>query len=389
MPSTSGFFEGSFNITHRTCDMSNCIDSSSFSVVLQSIVSLPQASTNVKLAIAMSHFSEFVYFSSQQVRAILSCFDEPEAHYKILLSVYCKTVDIQQKNIFISTISQENVRNIKQTLGQLFDFCAEFPMRHYRIDLSKKFDVDLFKKIQSTSTIQTRYAGSIRLPDTSQYHLIPLCIRNVRWNGVQQKDFTIAYAIPKAGIVELDFTSIMTQIPDRVPSLLACSDASFMKMRQNVYSSISNVASGLDTLASQLETNLYSLTTQQTLFLLALWPPILNASVNGQNLCDSGANCARLDALVCCYSHISDLENLWPNLRSDSEYSWKSIQMICDRIGWLNVWNPLDSDGYYELDLSFRDQKVVCECLVVLSVKEPGEVRKSAPGCLHLQSGFN
>jgi hypothetical protein len=187
----------------------------------------------------------------------------------------------------------------------------------------------------------------------------------------------------------LDFTSIMSQIPDRVPSLLACSDASFMRMRQSVYVSICNAASGLDTLASLLETNIYSLTTQQTIFLLALWPPILAASVDGLNMCDSGANSARLDALVSCYSHISDLENLWPTLRSDSEYSWKSIQMICCRIGWLNVWNPLDSDGYYELDLSFRDQKVVCECLVVLSVKEPGEVRNTSASCLFLYLDCN
>ncbi len=110
-------------------------------------------------------------------------------------------------------------------------------------------------------------------------------------------------------------------------------------------------------------------------FLIALWPPIFVSSGDSDIKCPADENFARLHALIRCYSHLSDLENLWPTLRSDSEYNWKAIQLICCKIGWLNVWNPLDADGFYELDLSARDQKIVCECLVVLSVKEPGEVR--------------
>jgi hypothetical protein len=383
MPPLSGLFEGSFNLTFKACDMPNCIDAASIAVILQSIVSLPSASTNVKIAIVMSHFSEFVFFSCQHVCVVLSCFDEPDAHYKILISIYCKIVDIQNKHVFISKLSEETVHKLKKKLGQLFDFCAEFPMRHYRIDLSQKFDVELFQKLQSTSTIQRRLAGSIRLPDTSQFPLIPMCIRNVQFNGVNQKDFRIAYSLPKAGIVELDFTSILTQIPDRTPSLKACSDSSFMKMRQSVYAAIGNALLGLDVLAKQLETNIYSITAKQAFFLIALWPPIFSSSLGSDNVCPADENFARLYALIQCYSHISDLENLWPTLRSDSEYSWKAIQLICCKIGWLNVWNPLDADGYYELDLSARDQKIVCECLVVLSVKEPGEVRRDA-NCLFL-----
>ncbi len=304
----------------------------------------------------------------------MMCFDEPEAHYKILQNIYCKVVDIQQKGLFLTKLSQETIFRMKKRLGQLFDFSSEFPMQHYRIDLSQAFDVELFRKIQSTSTIQRRLAGSIRLPDTSQYPLLPMCIRNVQLNGVIQKDFAkLAFALPRAGVVELDFTSIMSQIPDRVPSLKECSDVWFMRLRQTVYAATSNSRFGLDILAAQLQENLYSITTKQTFFLVNLWPPISAGSSDERS--ESHKNLARLDAWVCCFSHISDLENIWPTLRSDSEYSWYAVQSICCRIGWLNIWNPLDADGYYELDLSLRDQRVVCECLVVLSVKEPGEVR--------------
>jgi hypothetical protein len=382
MPPTTGLFEGLFNITPKVCDIPNCIDSPSFSVVLQSIMSPNIASTNTKIAIAISHFSEFVYFSCQQVHDIIMCFDEPEAHYKILQDIYCKVVDIQQKGVFLAKLSQETIFRMKKRLGQLFDFSSEFPMQHYRIDLSQTFDVELFRKIQSTSTIQRRSAGSIRLPDTSQYPLVPMCIRNVQLNSVIQKDFAkLAFALPKAGIVELDFTSIMGQIPDRVPSLKECSDMLFMRMRQTVFAATSNTRFGLDVLTSQLQANLYSITTKQAFFLINLWPPISAASLDGR--CESHQELARLDAWVYCFSHISDLENVWPALRSDSEYSWYAVQLICCRIGWLNIWNPLDADGYYELDLSFRDQRVVCECLVVLSVKEPGEVRYNGKACVN------
>ena len=147
---------------------------------------------------------------------------------------------------------------------------------------------------------------------------------------------------------------------------------------------MSNASAGLDVLASKLQLHSYAITTKQTFFLISLWPPFLGLpSSDIAPGCEPQENYARLDALVLCYSHISDLDNLWPALRSDSEYSWSAIQKICRRIGWLNVWNPLDADGYYELDLAFRDEKIVTECLVVLSVKEPGEVRMELRICAH------
>ena len=41
--------------------------------------------------------------------------------------------------------------------------------------------------------------------------------------------------------------------------------------------------------------------------------------------------------------------------------------------GWLNIFNPMHCDGFYRLDLGKRDQRIVAEMLVVLSMEEPGE----------------
>ena len=46
---------------------------------------------------------------------------------------------------------------------------------------------------------------------------------------------------------------------------------------------------------------------------------------------------------------------------------------LAERLGWLNCWTPLNADGFYVLNLANRDERVVAEILVKLSVEMPGE----------------
>ena len=52
---------------------------------------------------------------------------------------------------------------------------------------------------------------------------------------------------------------------------------------------------------------------------------------------------------------------------------YKTLQAITKRIGILQLMNPMCVEGYYELDLSERQDAIVARVLVDLSVKEPGE----------------
>jgi len=52
---------------------------------------------------------------------------------------------------------------------------------------------------------------------------------------------------------------------------------------------------------------------------------------------------------------------------------YKTLQAVTKRIGILQLMNPMCVEGYYELDLSERQDAIVARVLVDLSVKEPGE----------------
>ncbi len=50
-----------------------------------------------------------------------------------------------------------------------------------------------------------------------------------------------------------------------------------------------------------------------------------------------------------------------------------NLKAITNRIGILQLFNPMFVEGYYELDLEDRSHAIVARVLVDLSVKEPGE----------------
>ena len=49
------------------------------------------------------------------------------------------------------------------------------------------------------------------------------------------------------------------------------------------------------------------------------------------------------------------------------------VSELGHRLGRLNIFNPMHCDGFYRLDLGKRDQRMVAQMLVVLSLEEPGE----------------
>jgi hypothetical protein len=107
------------------------------------------------------------------------------------------------------------------------------------------------------------------------------------------------------------------------------------------------------------------------------------------------------DCLHACHAHLTDPENFWksindayvceplsPVLRLHSRHhaaaspryryatSGKKQGLVSElghRLGWLNIFNPMHCDGFYRLDLGKRDQRIVAQMLVVLSMEEPGE----------------
>ena len=64
----------------------------------------------------------------------------------------------------------------------------------------------------------------------------------------------------------------------------------------------------------------------------------------------------------------------WPNLWcSCSRLPYANLKVITERIGILQLFNPMYVEGMYELNLEDRSHAIVTRVLVDLSVKEPGE----------------
>lgn len=98
------------------------------------------------------------------------------------------------------------------------------------------------------------------------------------------------------------------------------------------------------------------ISVQQAIRLLAIWPRALAE--------------ARVDAVCVLYDRIVDLHNFNGVLSALADH--EAAQCIY-RIGWLNLWSPLQPDDYYELHMAVYEEREVAKALVRLAIDEPGE----------------
>lgn len=49
------------------------------------------------------------------------------------------------------------------------------------------------------------------------------------------------------------------------------------------------------------------------------------------------------------------------------------IACLYCRLGWLNLYNPCKPEGSWELDMSHREERVICKTLCCLAASEPGD----------------
>lgn len=98
------------------------------------------------------------------------------------------------------------------------------------------------------------------------------------------------------------------------------------------------------------------ISVQQAIRLLAIWPRALAES--------------RVDVVCVLYDRLVDLYNFNGVLSALADH--EAAQCIY-RLGWLNLWSPLQPDGYYELHMAVYDEREVAKALVRLAIDEPGE----------------
>mmetsp|Transcript_27087 Transcript_27087/g.62438 ORF Transcript_27087/g.62438 Transcript_27087/m.62438 type:complete len:243 (-) Transcript_27087:27-755(-) len=79
----------------------------------------------------------------------------------------------------------------------------------------------------------------------------------------------------------------------------------------------------------------------------------------------------RVEAAVACFSGIVNLELYLPLL--DKLLSYEQVDALTERLGIMNIWNPMRAERRYALDLAHPDEHAVTVDLVNLAVVEPEE----------------
>jgi hypothetical protein len=78
----------------------------------------------------------------------------------------------------------------------------------------------------------------------------------------------------------------------------------------------------------------------------------------------------RVEVIVRLFTRLVDVHNFDLVLKALTPFECGCVKM---RVGILNYWNPLKVDGGIELDIGYRDERVVCKCLCSLATTEPGD----------------
>ena len=76
------------------------------------------------------------------------------------------------------------------------------------------------------------------------------------------------------------------------------------------------------------------------------------------------------DLVVSLFPRLIDLHNFEVVLLQLSARDCAAVYL---RLGWLNIFNPMKPEGYWELDLCRYEERMVAKMLIALALVEPGD----------------
>ncbi|KAG9399729.1 NLR, CARD domain-containing protein 3 [Aphanomyces cochlioides] len=313
--------------------------------------------------------------------------------------------------IELNTDNYQRLR-LQALLREMYGPIVGLATGHYALDLGDAHDRATLKKMIELNNKLMTSRREKNLKDTSQ-HENHSCFRNERLN---HHAFVITPAfyddLPKYGALEFDFV----QLSRPIAGILPMSDNRFKQLIARLYlddAALSLSRSDLATPATpataarQLNVHVYNyllelqhgqvlvgdlhnrdiaasvpnakdhsghlsarrllmelqalfctrwLTVRQAMLILSRWPPSFGST--------------RVDAALMLFDRILDLYNFTQIFAALDD---EQCAQVIYRLGWLNLWSPLNPELYYELDLTIYEQREVTKVLVQLALDEPGE----------------
>ena len=173
----------------------NAITSFMFNDLLEKVsrsTAGPTQSSKDRLEIVFSVASE-LFFTSGNIARLLEEFDERTDRINLILRVFDRCTDFENKKEFLNCLSDEERRLVAKTLGQLYSFTPGYPAGHYTLDLSSRYDRLLAVKLQEQANLQNDQANALGLLDSGQLGNGERCWRNVSVDGCDVKYVTVCH----------------------------------------------------------------------------------------------------------------------------------------------------------------------------------------------------
>lgn len=310
-------------------------------------------------------------------------------------------------------------------LGPAYLPIIGLPTGHYKLDLGQNLDRLAMKKVLEVNNHVVQRRQDAKLTDTSQDQNNMGGYRNFSFNGIPTT-LTVGFfdKLPKFGHVEFDFVLLQTPAHDytkkkkisRQTKKLVLTGTRFQQWIKNLqFHHFASMGNSTKRSLAKFTTRCYDLvlecqerrsfehllevkSDQKTPepHKVMVWDEASNAAIVWtvrrvfhelrkvlSTRCISMDQAvrvllqwptafasSRIDACLLMFNRIVDLHALDKMLQvlTDAECA-----MMIYRLGWLNIWTPLNPDNYFELNLALSEQRQVATMLVKLAVEEPGE----------------
>ena len=300
------------------------------------------------------------YVTTSQIQYVLDKLESMQSDHLnldrrvLLLRAWSKIFDSDKKFLFMSKqLRSTDQRELAKMLG-FASFKLNFlnPTGHWKLNLANSAHKEVWLMLRTLegTEITMRRKGK---RDTSQ---------KGNWSGFRNEKMNNTFFELnssniegiKTGTIEFDFVSTTRPPQDAQP----CSDVQFRDWLANlgITDSTQDPPGGV-------------------MFQMYLTHSACEHYFTVQQACTLIENIAegrdQSDAAVAMFSRIVDLENFDSILRMTSLLpSWK--QDIINRLGWLNVGNPMKPEGLYDINLMDYDQRAYLKMLIELGSSEPG-----------------
>lgn len=293
--------------------------------------------------------SKDLLFNHAQVAQL--CKDRPEISQEVISSLFPSVEGKSSQLLLLSGVEDRVAIDMGKKVANCLWFQQMNPTGHYRLDLQHPSDHAVAETCLLVNTWEVEVVKSNGKPDVSQKGNFEM-LRNEAHN---EKPFVYGpeWNLPDSGQLTFDYMSPRRPPPGQRP----ISEVNCLHMIEALHRS----------------------TAKDDAKLKALWALSVRMYVSASQLRTLLAivesRASKRDLFCMLFCRVTDFGKLLSTevLHSDKVFTNEDRQILLHRLGHLCLFNPLAPEcTRYHCLLSVYEQRMVIECLVQLTLKEPG-----------------